>query len=446
MDKDSQLDLLSSLIAEARKRGAVDADAVLFESAALTHSQRLGKTEGVERAESVDLGLRVLVGKRQAVASTTDFSAEALDRLADQAVAMAKSAPEDPWCGLAEASEITRDFPDLDTADAEEPTPETLRSRAQAAEDAARAVDGVTNSEGAEASWSRTSIALAASNGFAGAYTLTRHGISASVLAGEGRDMQTDYDFSSAVFAIDLDDPETVGTRAGERAVARLNPRKVETARIPIIFDNRVSGGLLRAFAGAITGPSVARGTSFLKDAMGKKIFAPEINIIDDPVRPRGLKTKPFDGDGVATGRRALIENGVLQGWILDCTSARQLGLTTSGNASRGTSGPPSPAPSNLFMEPGTLSAEAMIKEIEQGFLVNEMMGMGVNAVTGDYSRGAAGFWIEGGEIAYPVSEVTVAGNLKDMYLNLTAADDLVLRTGTDAPSLRIDGMTVAGK
>jgi PmbA protein len=359
---------------------------------------------------------------------------------------MAKSAPEDPWCGLAEASEITQNFPDLDTADAEEPTPETLRSRAQAAEDAARAVPGVTNSEGAEASWSRTSIALAASNGFAGAYTLTRHGISASMLAGEGRDMQTDYDFSSAVFAADLDAPEAVGRRAGERAVARLNPRKVETARIPIIFDNRVSGGLLRAFAGAITGPSVARGTSFLKDAMGKKLFAPEINIIDDPLRPRGLRTKPFDGDGVATRRRALIEDGMLQGWILDCTSARQLGLTTSGNASRGTSGPPSPAPSNLFMEPGTLSARAMIKEISCGFLVNEMMGMGVNAVTGDYSRGAAGFWIEGGEIAYPVSEVTVAGNLKDMYLNLTAGDDLVLRTGTDAPSLRIDGMMVAGK
>ena len=446
MDKDSQLDLLSNLIAEARKRGAAAADAVLFESAALTHSQRLGKTEGIERAESADLGLRVLVGKRQAVASSTDLGAEALDRLAAQAVAMAKSAPEDPWCGLADPSEITHDFPDLDIADAEEPSPQTLESRAAAAEDAARAVAGVTNSEGAEASWSRTAIALVASNGFAGAYTVTRHGVSASVLAGTGRDMESDYDFSSAVFAGDLEAPEAVGARAGERAVARLNPRKAATARIPVVFGNRVSGGLLRAFAGAISGPSVAGGTSFLKDAMGEAVFAAPIDIIDDPLRPRGLRTKPFDGEGVATARRALIEGGVLKSWVLDCASARQLGLATSGNASRGTSGPPSPAPTNLFMEPGVISAAAMIKGIERGFLIDQMMGMGVNVVTGDYSRGAAGFWIEDGEIAYPVSEVTVAGNLKDMYLNLTPADDLVFRTGTDAPSLRIDGMTVAGK
>ena len=446
MDKDSQIDLLSSLVAEARKRGATDADAVLFESAALTHSQRLGKTEGIERAESADLGLRVLVGKRQAIASSTDLSAEALDRLAGQAVDMAKSAPEDPWCGLAESSEITRDFPGLDIVDAEEPSPQTLASRAAAAEDAARAVAGVTNSEGAEASWSRTAIALVASNGFAGGYTVTRHGVAASVLAGDGRNMQTDYDFSSAVFAGDLDAPEAVGTRAGERAVARLNPRKAETGRVPIIFDNRVSGSLLRAFIGAISGPSVARGTSFLKDSMGEAVFAPQIDIIDDPLRPRGLRSKPFDGEGVATTRRALIEGGVLKSWVLDCASARQLGLATSGNASRGSSGPPSPAPTNLFMEPGVIGADAMIKGIERGFLVNEMMGMGVNAVTGDYSRGAAGFWIEDGKIAYPVSEVTVAGNLKDMYLNLTPADDLLFRTGTDAPSLRIDGMTVAGK
>jgi len=446
MDKDSQIDLLSSLIAEARKRGATDADAVLFESAALNHRQRLSKTEEIERAESTNLGLRVFVGKRQAIASSTDLSTDALDSLTDQAVAMANSAPEDPWCGLAESSEITRDFPNLDTADAKEPSPQILEFRARAAEDAARAVPGVTNTEGAEASWSRTSIALVASNGFAGGYTVTRHGVAASVLAGAGRNMQTDYDFSSAVFADDLDAPETVGESAGKRAVARLNPRKAETARIPVVFDNRVSGSLLRALASAISGPSVARGTSFLKDSMGVEVFAPQINIIDDPLRSRGLRSKSFDGEGIATARRALIEDGVLKSWVLDCASARQLELATSGNASRGTSGPPSPAPTNLFMEAGELSVDAMIKEIVRGFLVNEMMGMGVNGVTGDYSRGAAGFWIENGEIAYPVSEVTVAGNLKDMYLNLTPADDLAFRSGTDAPSLRIDGMTVAGK
>ena len=446
MDQDDRLNLLSDLIAKARRRGADNADAVLFESAALTHSCRLGKTEGIERAESSDLGLRVLIGRCQAVASSTDLGAGALDRLADQAVAMARSAPEDPWCGLAEAGEITGDIAELDTLDPEEPSPRSLEARAAAAEDAARAVKGITNSEGAEASWSRTVIALAASNGFAGTYAVTRHGTAASVLAGEDREMERDYDFSSAVFASDLDPAETVGRRAADRAVARLNPRKVETSQVPVVFDSRVSGGLLRAFARAVSGPSVARGTSFLKDRMGDDVFAGRVTIVDDPRRPRGLRTKPFDGEGVATARRALVDEGRLESWILDCASARQLGLATTGNAARGTSGPPAPSPTNLFMEPGEISAEAMIKDIERGFLVTEMMGMGVNPVTGDYSRGAAGLWIEGGEIAYPVSEVTVAGNLRDMYRNLTPADDLVFRTGTDAPSLRVDGMTVAGK
>ncbi len=446
MDTHHLLDLLSDLIAAARKRGADAADAVVFESAALTHSQRLGKTEDIERAESTDLGLRVLIGKRQAVASSTDLGTDALDRLVGQAVDMARSAPEDPWCGLAEADEVARDIARLDTEDRWEPRPEDLETAAAAAEDAARAVPGITNSEGAEASWSRTSVALAASNGFAGAYTATRHGIAVSVLAGNGTGMERDYDFTTAVYHEDLEAPETVGRRAGERAVARLNPRKIQTSHVPVIFDNRVSGGLLRAFAGAVSGPSVARGTSFLKNAMGRQVFASGLSVIDDPLRARGLRTKPFDGEGLPTVRRALIRDGVLEGWLLDCASARQLGLRTTANASRGPSGPPSPAPTNLFMEPGETRIEAMIAGIERGFLVNEMMGMGVNAVTGDYSRGAAGFWIEDGEIAYPVSEVTVAGNLKDMFLNLTPADDLVFRSGTDAPSLRVDGMTVAGK
>jgi PmbA protein len=446
MDTTQQLDLLSGLVKAARQRGADAADAVLFESAALTHSQRLGKTEGIERAESADLGLRVLIGKRQAVASSTDLGADALERLAGQAVDMAASAPEDPWCGLAEAEDVVADPPRLETADPFEPSPADLEAAAAAAEDAARAVDGVTNSEGAEASWSRTSIAMVASNGFSGCYLTTRHGVAASVLAGDGMGMERDYDFSSAVFHDDLEDPAAVGRSAGERAVGRLNPRKVETSQVPVVFDNRVSGGLLRALAGAVSGPAVARGTSFLKDAMGEKILTAGLSVIDDPLRPRGLRTKPFDGEGLATCRRPLVEDGVLESWILDCASARQLKLRSTANASRGTSGPPSPAPTNLFMEAGTTPRADLIAGVDRGLLITEMMGMGVNAVTGDYSRGAAGFWIEDGEIAYPVSEVTVAGNLKDMFLNLTPADDLVFRTGTDAPSLRIDGMTVAGK
>lgn len=443
---DEYLDLLSDLIAAARKRGADSADAVLFESAALTHSQRLGKPEDIERAESTDLGLRVLIGKRQAMASSTDLGKEALDRLVGQAVDNATSAPEDPWCGLADSGEVAKDVPRLDTQDPWEPEPKDLESAATAAENAARAVNGVTNSEGAEASWSRTTVVMAASNGFTGSYVATRHGIAASVLAGNGTGMERDYDFTSAVYHDGLKDPEVIGRNAGERAVARLNPRKIDTAQVPVVFDKRVAGTLLRAFAGAISGSAVARRTSFLKDAMGKKVFSSIVNIVDDPLRPRGLRTKPFDGEGVKTIRRPLIQEGVLQSWILDCASARQLGLRTTANASRGTSSPPSPAPTNLYMEPGEIPLKDLIAGIDRGFLVDEMMGMGVNQVTGDYSRGAAGFWIENGEIAYPVSEVTVAGNLKDMFLNLTPADDLEFRTGTDAPTIRVDGMTVAGK
>ena len=446
MDQTDHLDLLADLIAAAKKRGADAADALIFGTVSLDIGCRLGKTEGIERAESTDLGLRILIGKRQAVVSSTDLGPEALDRLVEQAVAMAKDAPEDPWCGLADPAEIAGTIPKIEIFDPTEPSPQALSERALAAEDAARVIEGVTNSEGAEASWSRTTIALAASNGFAGSYAVTRHGIAASVLAGAGTAMERDYDYSSAVFEADLEAAETIGRRAGERAVARLNPRKADTAKIPVIFDNRVSGSLLRAFAGAVSGPSVARGTSFLKDRMDDEVFASGITIVDDPLRPRGLRSKPFDGEGIGTSRRALVDRGRLTSWILDCASARQLNLTTTGNAARGTSGPPSPSPTNLYMEPGRISAEEMVKETGRGFLVREMMGMGVNPVTGDYSRGAAGFWIEGGEIAYPVSEVTIAGNLKDMYRNLTAADDLMFRTGTDAPSLRIDGMTLAGK
>jgi PmbA protein len=439
------LTLLGDVVARATKTGADGADAVLFESASLSHAQRLGKVEKLERSESYDLGLRVLIGKRQAIVSSNDRSPAALSELIERAIAMAKTVPEDPYCGLAAADELARDWPSLDLEDPTEPAPEILIARAGAAEDAARAVPGVTNSEGAEASWSRSKVALVASNGFAGSYSGTHSSISAAVLAGAGTGMERDYDYSTAVWAEDLLDAAAIGKTAGERAVKRLNPRKVPTQKVPVVFDPRVAGGMLRHLVGAISGPAIARGTSFLKDKLGQRIFPAGLAIIDDPHRRRGLRAKPFDGEGVRNQRRALIEDGVLQTWLLDLRSARQLGLRTTGHASRGTSGPPGPAPTNLYMEPGKVTPDALIADIKQGFYVGELMGMGVNGVTGDYSRGAAGFWIDDGKLAYPVSEVTIAGNLKDMFLHLTPANDLVFKTGSDAPTLRIEGMTVAG-
>jgi len=437
--------LLDDLIARARRAGADAADALMVESASLSLARRLGKPEKLERAESQDLGLRVLIGKRQAIVSSSDRAPAILDELVERAVAMARSVPEDPYCGLASPDEIDRHPPQLELNDPAEPTPEALAERASAAEEAARAIPGVTNSEGAEAGWSRSRVAMAASNGFAGAYEGSRHGVSVSVIAGNGTGMERDYDYSSAVFEADLTDAAEVGRKAGERAVARLGPRKVATTKVPVVFDPRVSGGLLGHLAGAINGSAIARGTSFLKDKLGQQVMASGLTVTDDPYRARGLRSRPFDGEGIACRRRNIVADGVLTTWVLDLRSARQLDLKSTGHAGRGTSSPPAPGPTNLFLAPGTLSRDALIGGIDRGFYVTELIGFGVNGITGDYSRGAAGFWIEGGALAYPVSEVTIAGNLKDMFLNLTPADDLVFRHGTDAPTVRIDGLTIAG-
>ena len=443
--KHDPLDLLASLLAKAKRAGAEAADALCVESTSLSHAQRLGKVEKLERAESRDLGLRVFLDTRQAVVSTTDQDAAALDALVERALAMARAVPEDPYCGLAPAERILREIAALDVCDPIEPAPESLIERARACEAAARAVPGITNSEGAEAGWSRSRVALAASNGFAGTYQVSRHSVGVAVVAGEGTAMERDYDFASAVYAVDLEAPEAVGKRAGEKAVKRLRPRKVKTAKAPVVFDPRVANSLLGHLAGAINGSAIARGTSFLKDRLKARIFPAGTRIVDDPLRRRGLRSRPFDGEGVETLRRAIVEDGVLTTWLLDMRSARQLGLETTGHASRGTSAPPAPAPTNLYLEPGALSPAALLKETGTGFYVTELIGFGVNGVTGDYSRGAAGFWIEAGELAYPVSEVTIASNLKDMFLNVTAAADLAFRYGTDAPTLRIAEMTVAG-
>ncbi|MFQ5468007.1 MAG: TldD/PmbA family protein, partial [Kiloniellaceae bacterium] len=348
MDADA-LNLLDDLTATAKAAGADEADALAVEGVSLSHARRLGAIERVERAEGNDLGLRVLIGNRQAIVSSTDTGPDALVELVERAIAMARVVPVDPYCGLADPEELCVDPPALDICDPDEPTHETLVARAEACEEAARAVAGVTNSEGAEAGWSRSRVALAASNGFRGGYAVSRHSVGISVLAGEGLAMERDYDFASTTYGDDLEDPAAIGRRAGEQAVKRLGARRAQTGKAPVVFHPRVAGGLLGHLAGAISGPAIARGTSFLKDRMGAPVFAPGITVIDEPHRPRGPRSKPFDGEGMANARREVIADGRLTTWILSLGSARQLGLETTGHAARGTSGPPGPAVSNFY-------------------------------------------------------------------------------------------------
>ena len=439
------IDLLQDVVGRAMTAGADAADAVLFEGISLSHARRLGKVEKLERSESQDLGLRVLIGKQQAIVSTSDRSPKMLAELVERTIAMARAVPEDPFCGLAEPGEITHQWPLLDMLDPVEPSAEDLIERARAAEEAAMAVKGVTNSEGAEAGWGSSRIALVASNGFAGGYAGSSHGVSVAVIGGSGQQMERDYDFASAVYAADLRDPAEIGKSAGERTVKRLGAKKMPTCRCPVVLDPRVARGMISHLLGAISGPSIARGTSFLKDKLGQRIFPEAITIIEDPHKQRGQRSKPFDAEGLPNHRRALIDQGVLTTWLLDLRSARQLGLKSTGHAARGTASPPSPSATNLWLEPGRQTPADLMADIKSGFYVTELMGMGVNGLTGDYSRGAAGFWIENGEITFPVSEMTVAGNLKDMFLRMVAANDLEFRTGADAPTLRIDDLTVAG-
>lgn len=440
-----RLDLLADLLDAARRAGATSADAVAFDATSLNVAWRLGALEKVEQAETGDVGLRVFVGKRHATVSSTDDSPGVLREAAERAVAMARAAPEDAYAGLADPGQLAGDPPEIDMLDEAEAGTEALVEAAREAEDAARAVAGVTNSEGAEAACSRAAIALAATNGFARAYRTSGHSVSVSVLAGEGTAMERDYDYTTAVHREDLESPGEVGRRAGERAVRRLGARKVGSKQVPVVYDPRVSASLVRHYAAAINGAAVARGTSFLKDSLGERALAPGVAVVDDPHRPRGLNSRPFDGEGLPCRRRLLAEDGILATWILDLASSRQLGLEPTGNASRGVSSPPAPSVTNLYMEAGAASPEELVGGVADGFYVAELIGMGVNMVTGDYSRGASGFWIENGEIAYPVSEVTVAGNLRDMLARLTPADDLAFRHGADAPTLLVEGMTVAG-
>jgi PmbA protein len=441
-------DRAADIVARAAAAGADAADAVYATDMALDISVRLGALEDVGRSESAELGLRVFVGKRSASVSTSDLSNDAVGALVERAIAMAREAPEDAWAGLAPQERLMHGTPPLlDLDDGGAASPESLREAALAAEDAARAVPGVTNSEGGSASASRAIWALATSHGFAAAYAATGYGLSASVLAGAtdgGGEMVRDYAFSSARHRRALEAPETIGTKAGERAVARVNPGRLASGPMSVVFDPRVGSSLLGHLMGAISGSAITRKTSFLLDALGTQVFSEGVTVLDDPHRPHGLRSRPFDGEGLPVSPCAIIEHGMLETWLLDSASSRQLGLEPTGHAARGVAGSPGVSPSNLHMVAGKVPVETLIGDIASGVFVTELIGMGVNGVTGDYSRGAAGFRIVDGQIAGPVAEFTIAGNLRDMYRNLTPANDLEFRYGTNVPTLRVEGMTVA--
>ena len=442
-------DTLSWLLKETRRLGADACDAVLFETVDVSTSWRLGKPEGLERSESKAVGLRAFIGQQQATVSATDTHKDALLELSARAVAMAKATPADPDSTLAPESLYCRAPIDLDLFDADEPDVAWLTQQCRAAEEAALSVEGITNSEGADAHYGQNHIALAVHNGasqcFSGSYRSSSFSVSVSVLAGTGTGMERDYDFTSGRHRNQLQDAAAIGLSASHRALKRLNPRKAATCNVPVIFDPRVSRSLLGTLAGAISGNSIARGSSFLKGAMGESIFQSNVTIIDDPHIKRGMGSKPFDAEGVKNARRAIVENGVLRSWLLDMRTANKLGLTSTGHASRGVASPPSPSSTNLYMEAGTLSPAELMRDIKNGLYVTETFGMGINTVTGDYSQGAAGFWIENGVISYPVSEITIAGNLRDMFAHLTPASDLTFLYATNAPTLRVESMTIAG-
>lgn len=433
------------LVESAIRAGADAADALCSSNRSSSVEVRLGDLEDVTRSESEDIGLRVFIGRRSATVSSSDLSREALDALVERALAMAAEAPEDPYAGLAPAERLHRGpTAKLDLVGEGDLDPAELKQRALGAESAALAVGGVTNSSGASAGASGATIALATSAGFAGAYSVTGYSCSAGVIAGEGAAMQRDHAWHSARHLADLDSPESIGRLAGERAVARLNPERPRSGPMPVLFDPRVSHTLLGHLAGAISGASVARKSSFLLDKLGERIFNEGITIFDDPLRLRGLRSRPFDGEGVRVERMEIVSGGVLQTWMADSASARQLGIEPTGHAARGVGGSPGVSPSNFYMAAGLRSRGELLATFPEALLVTELIGQGVNGVTGDYSRGAAGFLVRGGEIGAAVQEITIASNLIEMFATLEPASDLEFRRGMDAPTIVIPEMTVA--
>ncbi|MCJ8053050.1 TldD/PmbA family protein [Shinella curvata] len=443
IDSASLLARAGELIDRAIQAGADAADAVVVRGRSSSVSVRLGKVEGTEASESDDFSLRVFVGKR--VASVSANPGFDLKVLAERAVAMAKASPEDPYATLAAEADLAKDWPDLELYDPTEVSAEQLSDAALAAEAAALAVSGVTNSGGAGASAGMGGLVLATSHGFSGAYSASRFGRSVSVIAGEGTKMERDYDFDSTLYFAELRDAGEIGREAAARAVRRINPRQVPTAKnVTVVYDPRVARGIAGHIAGAINGASVARKTSFLRDRMGQQVLKAGLSVTDDPLIVRGSSSRPFDGEGITGKRLAMIEDGVLQHWFLSTSTANELGLKTNGRGVRGGTSV-SPASTNLALEPGDISPEDLIRSVGNGFYVTELIGQGVNMVTGEYSRGASGYWIENGELTFAVSEVTIASNLTDMFLRITPANDIDRSFGVAAPTLAIEGMTLAG-
>lgn len=438
--------LLNDLVAAAQDAGADAAEAAYAERQSLSVSVRLGELEEVEREEARDLGLRVFIGARQASVSGSDISESGRAKLIERVVAMARLAPEDPYAGLAPEERLAQGpFPDLDLYDAHEPTAEALEARAREAEEAARAVKGVTNSDGGSAGWSTSRWMLATSGGFFGGHQASGFSISASAIAGEGAGMERGGEGRSTRHNEDLPDAAWVGGEAGARAVARLGARKIASTTAPVIFENRIAFSILGPLLGAISGPSVARGVSFLKDKLEKQVFADNVSLLDDPFRVRGLGSGAFDDEGVATEPMALIDEGILTTWLLNTASARQLGMETTGHASRGLAGPPGTGTSNVVLTGGEKDLAGLMGDAGKGLLVTSMFGPSLNGNTGDWSIGCSGYWFENGQLAYPVNEITVAGNLIDIYRRLVPGTDLVIRGSHDSPSLLVDALAIAG-
>src|SRR6202048_2185798 len=418
-DQSALSTLAQRLVEAARRAGADAADAVAVRGVSQGVEVREGRVEESERSEGDDIGLRVLVGQRQAVVSTNDVSGDGVAKLADRA---------------------------LELLDPETPSTSELERRACEAEAAALAVKGVTKSGGASASTGIGGMVLVTSTGFHGSYLRSSQSIAMTAIVGDGTGMERDYDYTTAPHASDLASAASLGRKAGERTVARANPRKVETCKVPVVFDPRVSGSLVGHLVGAVNGASIARKTSFLKDRLGEPLFAKNIRIIDDPLRVRGLRSQSFDAEGVKVKKLAIVDEGVLTSWLLDCATARELGLVTTGHAHRGVSSSPSPGSYNLHLEAGEPTPAELMSDVRQGFYVTDLIGSGVNGVTGDYSRGASGFWIENGEITYAVSGVTIAGHLLEIFKSLVPANDLEFRYGVNAPTVRIEGLTLGGR
>lgn len=436
--------IAESLVERGVAAGATAADALYVGERSSGVQVRLGEIDSLSRSEGEQVGLRLFVGQRSATVASSDLSDDVLGTLVERCLAMAKEAPEDPFVGLAPADLLHQgDLPDLDSDDPRDPNPDELRARALEAEKVALSVENVTNSSGAGASASATTVALATSGGFSGAYRSSAHGLSAVVVAGEGASMQRDYAAQSARHLQDLDTPVEIGRSAGERAVARVNPIRPKPGKYPVIFDPRVSLTLLSHFSGAISGSAIASKISFLQDKLGQAVFGSGVTVVDDPLRLRGLRSRPFDGEGVRVSRQKLVSNGILKSWIAESASARQLGIQPTGHAARGAAGAPGASPSNLYFAAGLRSREELLAAFPEAVLIIELIGQGVNAVTGDYSRGAVGFMVRGGEIAEPVSEITIASNLLDMFATLEPASDLEFRRGIDAPTVLIPEMTV---